>query len=192
MFSVRLLLEKLACLLAINWPVSPGSDVPRNVSRMVSVMIPGIMKRMRFFVTLLTRETCSTPALLQMLAAAEAGRDVAYFTFGDSELMTDVHDMHSFLTLNNISVGKTEENLFFLFPLDIHVIKNTMKMMINHFLVSVPGEVYCLLQQYYSSVCKSCLSRRPDISLYPFIYEQVRSSQAPDDCDGGSARQYIP
>lgn len=43
-----------------------------------------------------------------MLAAAEAGRDVAYFTFGDSQLMTDVHNMHSFLTLNNISVGKKE------------------------------------------------------------------------------------
>ncbi|CAG13322.1 unnamed protein product, partial [Tetraodon nigroviridis] len=92
-------------------------------------------------------------ALLQMLAAAEAGRDVAYFTFGDSQLMTDVHNMHSFLTLNNISVG----------------------------------EVYGLLQQYYRSECKSCLSRRPDISLYSFIYERVRSSLAPDDCDGGSA-----
>lgn len=41
-----------------------------------------------------------------MLAAAEAGRDVAYFTFGDSQLMTDVHKMHSFLTRRKISVGK--------------------------------------------------------------------------------------
>lgn len=41
-----------------------------------------------------------------MLAAAEAGRDVAYFTFGDSQLMTDVHNMHSFLIQKNISVGK--------------------------------------------------------------------------------------
>lgn len=41
-----------------------------------------------------------------MLAAAEAGRDVAYFTFGDSQLMTDVHKMHSFLVQENISVGK--------------------------------------------------------------------------------------
>lgn len=48
----------------------------------------------------------SLPALLQMLAAAEAGRDVAYFTFGDSQLMTDVHDMHSFLSHKNTSVGK--------------------------------------------------------------------------------------
>ncbi|KAG7267659.1 hypothetical protein CRUP_002027, partial [Coryphaenoides rupestris] len=37
-------------------------------------------------------------ALLQMLAAAQAGRDVAYFTFGDAHLMTDVHNMHTFLT----------------------------------------------------------------------------------------------
>ncbi|XP_054605219.2 poly(ADP-ribose) glycohydrolase isoform X3 [Nothobranchius furzeri] len=45
-------------------------------------------------------------ALIQMLAAAEAGRDVAYFTFGDSQLMTDVYNMHSFLTQRNISVGR--------------------------------------------------------------------------------------
>ncbi|XP_022046652.2 LOW QUALITY PROTEIN: poly(ADP-ribose) glycohydrolase [Acanthochromis polyacanthus] len=97
-------------------------------------------------------------ALLQMLAAAEAGRDVAYFTFGDSQLMTDVHNMHSFLTQRNISVG----------------------------------EVYDLLGQYYSSVCKSCLGRRPDVSLYSFIYRQVSSSLAPDDSDRGSARQHKP
>lgn len=41
-----------------------------------------------------------------MLAAAEAGRDVAYFTFGDKKLMTDVHNMHSFLTQRNICVGE--------------------------------------------------------------------------------------
>lgn len=59
-------------------------------------------------------------------------------------------------------------------------------------LFSVTGEVYDLLGQYYSSVCKSCLSRRPDVSLYSFIYQQVSSSPAPDDSDGGSARQHVP
>ncbi|KAM6897284.1 poly(ADP-ribose) glycohydrolase [Xenentodon cancila] len=97
-------------------------------------------------------------ALLQMLAAAEAGRDVAYFTFGDSQLMTDVHNMHSFLTRRNISVG----------------------------------EVYDLLGEYYSSVCKSCLSRRPDVSLYSFIYQQVSTSLAPEDSNRGSGRQHTP
>ncbi|KAF6719402.1 Poly(ADP-ribose) glycohydrolase [Oryzias melastigma] len=86
-------------------------------------------------------------ALLQMLAAAEAGRDVAYFTFGDSRLMTDVNKMHSFLTQRNIRVG----------------------------------EVYDLLGQYYSSECKSCPSRRPGVSLYDFIYQQVGFSSPPDD-----------
>lgn len=41
------------------------------------------------------------------MAAAEAGRDVAYFTFGDAQLMRDVHEMHSFLTNKKVSVGKT-------------------------------------------------------------------------------------
>lgn len=45
-----------------------------------------------------------------MLAAAEAGRDVAYFTFGDSQLMTDVHKMHSFLSQKNIRVGKADNH----------------------------------------------------------------------------------
>uniref|UniRef100_A0A3Q3WZK9 poly(ADP-ribose) glycohydrolase n=1 Tax=Mola mola TaxID=94237 RepID=A0A3Q3WZK9_MOLML len=52
---------------------------------------------------------------------------------------------------------------------------------INNLLVSISGEVYGLLEQYYSSVCKSSLSRRPDVSLYSFIYRQVNSSLAPDD-----------
>ncbi|KAM6951661.1 poly(ADP-ribose) glycohydrolase [Aplochiton taeniatus] len=84
-------------------------------------------------------------ALLQMLAASEAGRDVAYFTFGDSELMKDVHDMHHFLSQKNVSVG----------------------------------EVFGLLGQYYSSVCKHCPTRLPGVSLYSFIYQQLDSGSAP-------------
>ncbi|KAG7334033.1 hypothetical protein KOW79_002440 [Hemibagrus wyckioides] len=45
-------------------------------------------------------------ALLQLMAAAEAGRDVAYFTFGDSALMRDVHELHTFLTDKHVTVGK--------------------------------------------------------------------------------------
>lgn len=60
------------------------------------------------------------------------------------------------------------------------------------FIVSVIGEVYDLLGQYYSSVCKSCLSRRPDVSLYSFIYQQVSSSPVPDDSNRGAAGQHIP
>uniref|UniRef100_A0A8C6NPR5 poly(ADP-ribose) glycohydrolase n=1 Tax=Nothobranchius furzeri TaxID=105023 RepID=A0A8C6NPR5_NOTFU len=44
-------------------------------------------------------------ALIQMMAAAEAGRDVAYFTFGDAQLMRDVHEMHTFLTERQVTVG---------------------------------------------------------------------------------------
>ncbi|XP_023698102.1 poly(ADP-ribose) glycohydrolase [Paramormyrops kingsleyae] len=44
-------------------------------------------------------------ALLQILVASEVGRDVAYFTFGDVDLMRDVHKMHSFLTQKNVTIG---------------------------------------------------------------------------------------
>lgn len=47
----------------------------------------------------------SFSALIQLMAAAEAGRDVAYFTFGDAQLMRDVHTMHSFLTDKRVTVG---------------------------------------------------------------------------------------
>ncbi|KAM3913471.1 poly(ADP-ribose) glycohydrolase isoform 2-T2 [Leptodactylus fuscus] len=44
-------------------------------------------------------------ALIQLLAAAETGRDVVYFTFGDKELMHEVYEMHSFLVEKNQTVG---------------------------------------------------------------------------------------
>nr|XP_046257073.1 poly(ADP-ribose) glycohydrolase [Scatophagus argus]XP_046257074.1 poly(ADP-ribose) glycohydrolase [Scatophagus argus]XP_046257075.1 poly(ADP-ribose) glycohydrolase [Scatophagus argus]XP_046257076.1 poly(ADP-ribose) glycohydrolase [Scatophagus argus] len=44
-------------------------------------------------------------ALIQLMAAAEAGRDVAYFTFGDAQLMRDVHEIHTFLTKRQVTVG---------------------------------------------------------------------------------------
>lgn len=46
------------------------------------------------------------PALLQLMAASEAGRDVAYFTFGDERLMRDVHALYTFLKDNCVTVGK--------------------------------------------------------------------------------------
>ncbi|KAG2462833.1 MYOF protein, partial [Polypterus senegalus] len=45
-------------------------------------------------------------ALLQIMAAAEAGRDVAYFTFNDTQLMKDVHEMHTFLTQRKVTIGQ--------------------------------------------------------------------------------------
>ncbi|XP_004716294.1 poly(ADP-ribose) glycohydrolase isoform X1 [Echinops telfairi] len=44
-------------------------------------------------------------ALIQILAAAAAERDVVYFTFGDSELMRDIYSMHTFLTERKLTVG---------------------------------------------------------------------------------------
>ncbi|XP_048061092.1 poly(ADP-ribose) glycohydrolase isoform X1 [Megalobrama amblycephala] len=44
-------------------------------------------------------------ALLQLMAASEAGRDVTYFTFGDKRLMRDVHDLYIFLKDNCVTVG---------------------------------------------------------------------------------------
>ncbi|KAM6185848.1 poly(ADP-ribose) glycohydrolase isoform 2-T2 [Rhynchocyon petersi] len=45
-------------------------------------------------------------ALIQILAAAAAERDVVYFTFGDSELMRDIYSMHVFLTERKLTIGE--------------------------------------------------------------------------------------
>ncbi|XP_048195249.1 poly(ADP-ribose) glycohydrolase isoform X2 [Perognathus longimembris pacificus] len=45
-------------------------------------------------------------ALIQILAAAAAERDVVYFTFGDSELMRDIYSIHTFLTERKLTVGE--------------------------------------------------------------------------------------
>ncbi|XP_073542060.1 poly(ADP-ribose) glycohydrolase-like isoform X2 [Phyllobates terribilis] len=44
-------------------------------------------------------------ALIQLLAAAETGRDVVYFTFGDKELMHEVYRMHDYLVEKDKTVG---------------------------------------------------------------------------------------
>lgn len=48
-------------------------------------------------------------ALIQILAAAEAGRDVVYFTFGDVELMRDIHSVHAFLCEKSQTIGEHKE-----------------------------------------------------------------------------------
>ncbi|XP_018413910.1 PREDICTED: poly(ADP-ribose) glycohydrolase [Nanorana parkeri] len=45
-------------------------------------------------------------ALIQLLAAAETGRDVVYFTFGDKELMHDVYKMYRLLCQKKKTVGE--------------------------------------------------------------------------------------
>ncbi|CAM9284115.1 unnamed protein product, partial [Lampetra planeri] len=47
-------------------------------------------------------------ALIQLMAAAEAGRDVAYFTFGDAHLMSDVHKMHTLLREKQVTVAMSQ------------------------------------------------------------------------------------
>ncbi|XP_043940169.1 poly(ADP-ribose) glycohydrolase-like [Protopterus annectens] len=45
-------------------------------------------------------------ALIQLMAAAEARRDVMYFTLGDKHLMKDLYHIHLFLKKQNFTVGK--------------------------------------------------------------------------------------
>ncbi|CAB1338651.1 unnamed protein product, partial [Coregonus sp. 'balchen'] len=99
-----------------------------------------------------------------ILAASEAGRDVAYFTFGDSALMKDVYEMHYFLTQRHVSVGKAH-------TISLSTMCTAMSLTLTQRHVSV-GALYSFLCQYYSSVCQSCFTRCPDVSLYSFIYQE--------------------
>ncbi|VVC35590.1 Hypothetical protein CINCED_3A006843 [Cinara cedri] len=62
---------------------------------------------------------CHLKSLLQFLSAAQANRDVAYFTFGDTTLKESIHDMHTFLKNQNLTVGEIckiliKYNMYFL------------------------------------------------------------------------------
>ncbi|XP_071952189.1 poly(ADP-ribose) glycohydrolase-like [Antedon mediterranea] len=43
-------------------------------------------------------------ALLQLMAAAECQRDMAYFTFNDASLCSDLHNIHAFLIRHEVTV----------------------------------------------------------------------------------------
>lgn len=48
----------------------------------------------------------SSKALIQLMAAAVAERDLAYFTFGNEHLAYEVQRMHEILAKNSVTVGK--------------------------------------------------------------------------------------
>ena len=45
-------------------------------------------------------------ALIQLMAAAEAGRDVLYITVDDNDLVEDMFHLHDLLTRRQITVGE--------------------------------------------------------------------------------------
>merc|ERR550532_1008133 len=49
---------------------------------------------------------CRLKFILQLLAAAVANRAMAYFTFGDEDLVREGGDIHQFLVKNDVSVGQ--------------------------------------------------------------------------------------
>lgn len=69
-----------------------------------------------------------SPALIQILAAAEAGRDVVYFTFGDAELMRDIYSMHTFLVEKGQTVGKYQLDPL---SLEAYVVINKTRIIVN-------------------------------------------------------------
>ncbi|XP_029460075.1 poly(ADP-ribose) glycohydrolase-like isoform X2 [Rhinatrema bivittatum] len=50
-------------------------------------------------------------ALLQLMAAAEAKKDVVFFTFGNENIMHELHDMYLFLQKEKVTVGDLYSNL---------------------------------------------------------------------------------
>ena len=46
------------------------------------------------------------PALIQLMAAAVAEREVCYFTFKDNKLTQDIYDIHQLITDHGLTVGK--------------------------------------------------------------------------------------
>ena len=59
-----------------------------------------------FFIALQNYELCRLKCLLQLMAAAQAKRDVVYFTFGDEILQKDISRLYSALLASNCTVGE--------------------------------------------------------------------------------------
>ncbi|MGH0188751.1 UNVERIFIED_CONTAM: hypothetical protein FKN15_031274 [Acipenser sinensis] len=45
-------------------------------------------------------------ALIQIMAASKASRDIVYFTFGNEELVQEIWNVHNFLQKQHFTVGK--------------------------------------------------------------------------------------
>jgi len=58
--------------------------------------------------------------LLQLMAASETGRHLAYFTFGDTELRDQLYHMYTFLTDKQVTVGKHFVHMLICTPHTIH------------------------------------------------------------------------
>ena len=61
-------------------------------------------------------------ALLQIMSAAAAKRDVCFFTFQDSTLRDDLYDVHTFISKKNLSVCKYGLKKFNLFLINMFIV----------------------------------------------------------------------
>lgn len=50
---------------------------------------------------------CLSSALIQLMATARAGRGLAFFTFGDTELSIELHQIYGLLVTEKTAVGET-------------------------------------------------------------------------------------
>jgi poly(ADP-ribose) glycohydrolase len=65
-------------------------------------------------------------SLLQLMAASQAGRHLAYFTFGDNRLRDQVYHLYRYLTDQQVTVGKCLYILLIFTPQTVyHVISSS-------------------------------------------------------------------
>lgn len=83
--------------------------------------------------------------LLQLMAASEAGRHLAYFTFGNTKLRDEVYHMYTFLTDKQVTVGKHFIRMLICTPHTLHdaIVMNVGNRKIYDVLVRSLGYVLC-------------------------------------------------
>lgn len=104
------------------------------------------------------------------MAAAEAERDLMYFTFGDAELVTDVHRIHTLITRNHASVGESRLRSHVRLMQYMTCVQNFHQSL---FLLCRAGSVFSMLQQYYERVIKETARAKPQKTLYSFLSEHL-------------------
>lgn len=95
--------------------------------------------------------------LIQLMTCCANRRNLVYYTFGEDELMEQIHEMFHFLTTNEVTIG----NQFAVCPSRRLVI----------FWNSFPGQLWKLLIEFK----RRKLTNQPD-SLYSFIYKALNST----------------
>lgn len=118
--------------------------------------------------------------LIQLMAAAVAGRSMVYFTFGDTNLRDEVAKMYAHLVQHDIDIGKNTD-------IAVMIMKTSIASYVTHQFNFLVARIYSMLSEYHR---ESTSSARSD--FYRFLYNRSKmkslSKYFPTKTESSTAR----